>query len=388
MIVQRFAIRLLKDYARQFPIIAIVGPRQVGKTTLVKEFIKYIQKPTLYIDLEKPSDYDKLDEPELFLSEYSDHCIIIDEIQRKVDLLPLLRSLVDENRVPLRFIILGSAGPNLLRKSSETLAGRIAYVELGGLNILEVAKICTRQVHHFRGGFPESTLAKSDKESLQWLDNFIITYIERDLPMLGLRTSPIIIRKLWEMLAWQNGNLINYQNISKSLGLSNHTIVRYIDFLENAYLIHRLQPYHFNIKKRLVKSPKIFIRDTGILHRLLRISNYIELTGSPFLGNSWESYVIEQIRNTKPQDIDLFFYRTHSGAEMDLVLVKGLRPVAAIEIKFTASPKVSKSTIQCINDLRTVNNFFILPKTDDYPVYKSIRACSLERFLRKYLPNL
>ncbi|RMF57783.1 MAG: ATP-binding protein [Calditrichaeota bacterium] len=235
-------------FSQQFPAIAIVGPRQVGKTTLVKQFLPHIPKPSIYLDLEKPSDLAKLEEAELFLSEYGDHCVVIDEVQRKIDLLPLLRSLIDNNREPLRFIILGSAGPNLLKRSSETLAGRIAYLELAGFNLLEISELCPMRIHHFRGGFPESTLAPTDEQSRNWLDNFIVTYIERDLPLLGLRASSTTIRKLWEMLAWQNGSLINYSSIGKSLGFSNHTIAGYIDFLENAYLVTRLHPYHFNIK--------------------------------------------------------------------------------------------------------------------------------------------
>ena len=306
-------------------------------------------------------------------------------MQRKIELLPLLRSLIDEKREPLRFIILGSAGPDLLKRSSETLAGRIAYLELGGFNLLEISELCPMRTHHFRGGFPESTLAPTDDQSQKWLDNFIATYIERDLPLLGLRASPIRIRKLWEMLAWQNGSLLNYTSISKSLGLSHHTVAGYIDFLESAYLVTRLQPYHFNIKKRLVKSPKIYLRDTGILHRLLRITDFHQLSGSPFLGASWEAYVIEQVRNLKPDNIDLYFYRTHAGAEMDLVFVKGLQPVATAEIKYTAVPKPVKSTLQCIADLGTRKNFIIVPQDDDIPVHASVQACGLRIFLEKYL---
>ena len=388
MIVARKALQQLQVLSQQFPVVAVLGPRQVGKTTLVKEFLPRIPKPNIYLDLEKLSDLTRLEEPELFLNEHRNHCVIIDEVQRKMDLFPLLRSLVDEKRESFRFIILASAGPNLLKRSSETLAGRIAYLELSGFNLLEISEICPMQTHHFRGGLPESTLAKSDDQSRNWLDNFILTYIERDLPMLGLRASSITIRRLWEMLAWQNGSLINFSSIGKSLGLSHHTIAGYIDFLENAYLITRLQPYYFNIKKRLVKSPKIYIRDTGILHRLLRINDFHQLSGSPFLGASWEAYVIEQINSLKTGDVDLYFYRTHAGAEMDLVLVKGLEPIATAEIKYTSSPRPGKSMLQCITDLATDRNFIIVPAQIDFPVHASVRACGLNIFLQKYLPAL
>ncbi len=388
MFLKRLTINRLAKLSKLFPVIAIVGPRQVGKTTLVKEFSKSIKKPILYIDLEKSSDIEKLKEPELFLSELKEKCVIIDEIQRLPEIFPLLRALVDENRIPLRYIILGSASPDLLRNSSESLAGRIAYLKLTPFNYLEIKDNSLMKDHHFRGGFPEAVLSESLETCKIWLNNFIITDIERDLPLLGLSASPIIVRKLWEMLAWQNGNLLNCNSLSKSLGLSNHTVNRYIDFLEGAFIVHRLYPFHYNVKKRLVKTPKIYVRDTGILHRLLRLDNFDQLSGHHLLGASWETYVIEQIMSLKNDDLDLYFYRTHAGAEVDLIFVKGLIPVSCVEIKYTSTPSVSKGMINCINDLKTKKNFIITPQSDDYPAKENIRVCNMEIFLEDYLGNL
>jgi predicted AAA+ superfamily ATPase len=385
MLISRLQLQTLQNLANSFPVIGIIGPRQVGKTTLAKEFSKLISKETVYLDLERPSDIDKLKEPELFLGELTDKCVMLDEVQRLPEIFPLLRSLVDEHRVPLRFVLLGSASPDLLRNTSETLAGRIAYAELGGFNFLEIKENLSLKEHHFKGGFPEAALSPDIETTKLWLDNFIITYLERDLPLLGLTASPVVTRRLLEMLAWQNGRILNYSTLSKSLGFSNQTANRYIDFLEGAFLITRLQPFYFNIKKRLVKSPKILMRDTGMLHRLLRLESFEQLMGNPLLGASWEAYVIEQIRGLKSNDIDLYFYRTHAGAEVDLVLAKSLKAVSSIEIKFTSTPNMSKGMHQCIADLETGKNFIITPKSDDYPIRENVRACNIERFLTKYL---
>jgi len=244
MINRKYAQELvvLSEYS---PVIGVTGPRQVGKTTLVKEFAKTIEKPCVYLDLEKPSDFQKLEEAELYFSANQDKCIILDEIQIKPDLFSIIRAMVDENRIPLRFIILGSATPDIIRDSSESLAGRIGYIDLKPFSISELNDTHL-QKHHFLGGFPNSILAKSEKQALKWIDDFIKTYIERDLPLLGLPATPQVTRRLWEMLAWQSGNLLNASTIGNSMGLSYHTINNYIDFLEGTFLVHRLQPFSFN----------------------------------------------------------------------------------------------------------------------------------------------
>lgn len=388
MIIQRFALERLKSFSEVFPAVGIIGPRQVGKTTLVKEFQKILGKETVYLDLELITDLDKLKEPQIFLSQYDSKCVILDEIQLKPDLFPLLRALIDQHRVPCRFIILGSASPKLLRQSSESLAGRIAYLELQPFSFPEIENLKTIEDHHFLGGFPDAILPDSIETGKFWLDNFIRTYTEKDLPLYGLTADPIITRRLWEMLAWVNGNVLNLNSLGKSLSLSYHTIDKYIKYLENTFLIHRIQPFHYNLKKRLVKTPKIYIRDTGILHRLLRLNDYDQLLGHAALGGSWEAYVIEQINGLKHPDLDLFFYRTHNKAEVDLVFVKGLQPVATAEIKFSSSPGPEKGLINCIEDLKTKRNFIITPQSDDYLAKENIRVCSLPVFLKKYLDEI
>ncbi|MBM3435404.1 MAG: ATP-binding protein, partial [Bacteroidetes bacterium] len=255
----------LDNLSRKFPVVGIIGPRQVGKTTLAKEFIKGITKESVYLDLEKYSDLEKLRDAQLFLTNNHKKCVVIDEIQNKPELFPLLRALIDEYRVPLRYIILGSASPELLRQSSQSLAGRIAYLELTPFNFNEIKPDIELKKHHLLGGFPESILVEKEEDSWEWLDNFITTYINRDLPHLGLRVNSITLRRLWEMIAWLNGNTLNFHLIGKSLDLTIPTINSYISFFESAFLVRKLQPFHYNIKKRLVKSPKIYLTDTGVL---------------------------------------------------------------------------------------------------------------------------
>ncbi|TVR75947.1 MAG: ATP-binding protein [Chitinophagaceae bacterium] len=387
MMIKRRCLDELIELGKFNPVIGIIGPRQVGKTTLAKQFIQIIEKKCIYIDLEKPSDFEKMNEAEIYFQGHQDKCIIIDEIQTRPELFPLIRASVDEQREPLRFIILGSASPDIIRDSSETLAGRISYIELNPLSFSELKEI-NWQRHHFFGGFPNSILNTNDKQSKRWLDDFIKTYIERDLPLLGLSASPVLVRRLWEMLAWQNGNLLNATSIGKSLGLTNHTIKKYIQFLEGAFMVKTLEPYSSNVKKRIVKSPKIFISDTGILHRLMRINHFDELLGMPFLGASFESYVLQQVLSEKPDDLDVYFYRTHTGTEIDLLLTKAMKPVSAIEIKFTSAPKITKGFHQGIKDLKTKHNYIIVPESEKYPLKHHVSVCGLKVFLESELQNI
>ena len=388
MEIQRTTLSKIKQAGKTFPVLAIVGPRQVGKTTLVKQYAKSIKRKSVYLDLEMPSDFKRLNDAEFYLSDLDDSIVIIDEVQRKPDLFPIIRALVDQNKRPLRFILLGSASPDLIQNASETLAGRIAYIELTPFNYLEIAENSSMQKHHIRGGFPNPFLSRNTADMHLWYENFVSTYVERDLPILGLKASPQIVRKLWQMLAWQNGGVINYSSIGSSLGLSNHTVTRYIDFLEGAFLVSRLQPYFFNHGKRLVKAPKIYIRDTGILHYLLGIDTIHKLKGSPFIGASWETYVLEQIKSVAGTKFDYYFYRTQTGIEMDMVLLRGIKPVATIEIKYTLSPDITKSMITSIQDLKTEKNFIIIPNGEDYRAKNNILVCSLASFLDKHLNKI
>lgn len=375
----------LLDTLLNFPVLAIVGPRQVGKTTLAKYLSQKINKETVYIDLENESDVAKLADPILFFQTNENNCVILDEIQRNPALFPTLRSMIDKNRVSGRFLILGSASPHLIRNSSESLAGRIVYEELTPFNLIEINTVNSQEHHWLTGGFPDAFLAKNPSIRRKWLKNFIQTYVERDLPMLGLDINRMVIKKLWTMLAHLHGQLLNMATLGKSLELTSTTIKRYISFLEEAFLIRQLQPYYVNIKKRLVKSPKIYIRDSGILHYLLGIANFNDLGGNPILGYSWEGYAIEQICQILPYEYEPFFYRTHQGAECDLVITKSGKPHLAIEIKYTSSPKVTKGLKQSILDVGTKNNYILTPNTDDYLVSENIRVCSLVSFLSNYL---
>ena len=377
----------LEEIAEFSPVIGIIGPRQVGKTTLVKAYAKTLSKETIYLDLEKPSDFQKITEAELYFEENADKCIIIDEIQIKPKLFSIIRAMVDINRVPLRFIILGSATPDIIRNASESLAGRIQYVELKPFSISELPKIYF-SAHFFRGGFPESILATKDNQSQKWLDGFIKTYIERDLPLLGMTASPQTTRRLWEMLAWQNGNLLNASSVGNSMGLTNHTIQKYIDFLEGTFMVNRLQPFSYNAKKRIVKTPKIYISDTGILHRLLRLNSYDALLGNPILGGSFEAYVLQQILAEKPNDIEVYFYRTHAGTEVDFVLTRALKPIASIEVKFTSTPKITKGLSIGIEDLETKKNYIITPNSDTFSLSKHIKAMSCKKFIMNELKRI
>lgn len=359
-----------------FPAVAIVGPRQVGKTSLAKHIATQWTRPTLYLDLENPRDLNKLSDPFLFLEPLQEQTVILDEIQRVPNLFPILRGLIDQHRIPNRFILLGSASPDLIRDTSESLAGRIAYFELSPLSYIEVSKFLSYKNHWLRGGFPESLMANNERNSLDWRDNFIQTYLERDLPLLGLNANPLLTRRLWTMLAHWNGNLLNLEAISNSLGVTAPTIRRYIDFFEASYLIRRLQPWFTNISKRLVKTPKIYIRDTGILHALLAINDFEQLQGHPALGASWEGYIIQEIATMLPQRHELYFYRTQDGTEADLLIVKAGIPDILVEIKHTSAPTITKSLRTAANDLKTRRNIIVAPVSDNYPLRDGFEVVS------------
>jgi predicted AAA+ superfamily ATPase len=381
--IQRMAEGHILADIKQFPVVGIIGPRQVGKTTLSKSLMNRLDKRAIYLDLELQEDITKLENAELYLKAYQEDCIILDEIQNMPELFPVLRAMIDQYRVPGRFIILGSTSPRLIRKNSESLAGRIAYSELSPLNFLELVGQYSLEKHWFSGGFPDSILAENGSSSKTWLRNFIQSYTERDLPLLGMPASPLVIRRFLTMLANYQGGIWNASNFAKSTGISYPTLNRYLDFLEDAFLVSRLQPFSFNIKKRLVKSPKVYIRDSGVLHYLTSIYDYEQLQGNVLVGNSWEGYVIEQIRQIIPPGIDLFFYRTHNGAECDLLMVEGLKPISAIQIKYTSAPRISKGFNIAIEDLGTTDNYVITPYSDTYMKSEKIKVCSLTEFLKE-----
>jgi len=379
---------ILQQKLKRSPAVAILGPRQVGKTTLAKHLDAAGQE-VLYLDMENPNDQSKLQDAYNYLTAHEERRIIIDEIQLMPSLFAILRPLIDAKRTAGRFILLGSASPLLVNGVSESLAGRIAYTELTPIGITELTGQLGYRTNWFRGGFPEALLAENDEYAKEWIDDFIRSYVERDLALLfGVTLSPVTLRNFWSMLAHSNGNLLNAEVFARSLGVSAPTVMKYLDFLEGGYMVRRLQPWFVNAKKRLIKSPKTYIRDTGILHRLLNISSLDMLFGHPGAGGSWEGYVVEQIFQSKPDDLDIFFYRTQAGAECDLLLVRGITPVACIEIKISNTPVVSKGFISCIEDLEPQASFIITPQSDTYTANKDITVIGLADFISTRLKNL
>jgi len=378
----------IKDSLSFFPVVSIIGPRQVGKTTLAKQIMSESAKQTLYLDLELQSDLFKLNDAELFLSQHSEKLIVIDEVQNKKELYPLLRALVDRTREPGQFLLLGSASPELIRHSSESLAGRIAYHQLHPFDLTEIPDAVSQNDLWVKGGFPNVLFAKNDELARRWMENFISTYLNRDLLQLGLNASPKIIRNLWTMMAHLNGQLLNVSTISNSLGVTTPTVKRYIDFLEEAFLLKSLYPFSWNMSKRLVKAPKVYLTDTGILHHLSGVTDLINLSGNPIVGNSWESFVVNQLLALKKNQVELYFYRTHQGTEVDLVFTRGLQVIATAEIKYSNSPQLTKGNFLAFDDLNAPMNYVITPSSDDYLFKERIRICSLKAFIANYLKLL
>jgi len=389
MEITRTDIGIIDKKLDSAPAVVILGARQVGKTTLALQLAKSRNKAFLYLDMESNRDVSKLgDDAETFFEYHHDKLIILDEMQAQPKLFPLLRSVIDKKRNKGRFLLLGSATPELVRGVSESLTGRVSYFELNPLRLQEVFYEFSVEHHWYRGGFPLALLSESDEVFMEWTQDFIRTYVQRDLSILfGHNLNPSISEKLLIMLANSHGQLLNVQDIARSVGVTSPVINRYIDFLAGAFLVQRLQPWFPNLPKRLVKSPKIYIKDSGLLHGLLYIESFDQLTYNPVIGASWEGYAIEQISYHKQNNIKLFFYRTHAGAEIDLVLVKSNKAIAAIEIKYSNAPKPSKGFFIGINDLQTKQNFIITPSTDTYP-YRDATVCSLQNFISHYLHQL
>lgn len=360
--------------------VALLGPRQVGKTTLALEVGE--ERNALYLDLEAPEDRAKLQDPVLFLRDYEDRLVILDEIHRVPEIFQTLRSLIDRGRRKGlragRFLILGSASMELLKQSGESLAGRIAYVELAPIDVLELdASPKARQKLWVRGGFPDALLATSDKESMAVRRDFIRTYLERDIPMLGPRVPAETMRRLWTMLAHNQGATLNASRLASGLSVSSPTVSRYIDLLVDLLLVRRLEPLHANVGKRLVKSPKIYVRDSGILHTLLGLEDHEDVLGHPVAGPSWEGFAIENLLAVAPEGTDATFYRTSAGAEVDLVLTLPKRKRWLIEIKHSLSPTPAKGFHNSREDLRPQRSLVVYPGKDAYPTGKGVEAVPL-----------
>jgi uncharacterized protein len=372
-----------------FPAIGIIGPRQVGKTTLVKIVQNQISLPTIFLDLERDSDRQKLAEPELFLQQHSDKCVIIDEIQILPTLLPLLRWSIDQNRRSARFILTSSASPDIIKNNTETLAGRIAYFELMPFSLVEIQSIKNIYEHWFLGGFPDALLSPTPALSQMWRSNFIETYLQRDIRRIGYDITVSAMERFLKIVATASGTLLNVDGIANSLGMSANTVKKYLDILEGSFLVRRLQPFYTNTTKRLVRSPKVYIRDTGLLHQLIGMNSLDQLQGSMWLGNSWEGYVIEEIIKVGGKAFDYSFYRTQAGAEIDLVLNGGINNQrTVIEIKYSTNAAPTKGFYSAAEDLQPHNQYVIVPEGEAWLRNSAIKVCGLYWFLTQELPNL
>lgn len=385
---QRQSQQKLTQLLQQFPAVGLLGPRQVGKTTLAFAQ-KTLDPNVLYLDLELPSAQRQLDDPEAFLMAHAHQLVIMDEVQRMPELFGILRGVIDKRRrmgqASGQFLLLGSATGVLLQKSSESLAGRVAYVELPALQASEI--FTTPQSAKdlsalwVRGGFPLSWLAKSDAASMTWREVFISTYLEKDIPALGPRIPATTLRRLWTMLAHHQGELLDQSKLAAALAISGQTVSRYIDLLCDLMLVRRLPAWHGNVGKRLVRSPKVYVRDSGLVHALLGLSKLDALLGHPIAGSSWEGFVIEQLINAAPQ-AQASFFRTSNGAEVDLVLTFRNQQAWAIEIKRSSAPTVSKGFYQAATDLVAVRKLLVAPVEQTYPMKEGVEVVDVMTAIR------
>lgn len=378
---QKYIHRFIEDELAaclaQFPCTAILGPRQCGKTSLAKAISN--TRNSVYLDLERPADLRRLREPELFLDEHKSHLICLDEIQRVPDLFPVLRGWVDRNR-DARILILGSASRDLIRQSSESLAGRIAYMELGPFGSREVyGQGISEKALWMRGGFPDSLLASSDEASVRWRESFIQTFLERDIPAFGFQIPARTLGRVWSMCAHYHGQTLNASALGKSLGASHTSVRRYVELLSQTFMLRILPPFDANLKKRLVKAPKIYLRDSGVLHSLLGIDRFSDLLGHPLYGASWEGFALEQVLLRFPR-WKSGFYRTSDGTEMDLVLEKGGRRMG-FEFKASTAPSVTKGFWNSFDALGLDEAFVVAPVESGYSIRENVRVlpiCELE----------
>ncbi|MEP5761540.1 MAG: ATP-binding protein [Litoreibacter sp.] len=375
--IERKKLKDIVSLLEDFPAVALLGTRQVGKTTLARQIADH--RPSVYLDLETERDRAKLADPGYYLRLNADKLIVLDEIHRAPEIFQEMRAVIDENRRrghrSGQFLILGSASVDLLRQSGESLAGRIAYEELYPLNALEASQQRPEQVW-WRGGYPDSYNARSDAVSDVWRRDFIRTYLERDIPDLGPRIPAERLRRLWTMLAHLNGGLLNSANLARNLEVDNKTITNYLDLMVDLLLVRRLQPWHVNTGKRLVRSPKVYVRDTGILHSLLQVNSLDALMGHPKLGDSWEGFVIENIASVLEPQVAMSFYRTSAGAEIDLVLEQP-DGIWAIEIKRTTAPKLTRGFHAACADLGPLRRIVVHGGDDRFSLGQGIEALPL-----------
>jgi predicted AAA+ superfamily ATPase len=378
---QRHLLPLLIEELQHTPAVALLGPRQSGKTTLALEAAKIIS--SIYLDLESERDRAKLAQPELYLADHLDKLVILDEVHRAPHLFAVLRGLIDQARRSGKrsglYLLLGSASLDLLQQSGETLAGRIAYLELSPLSLLETGA-AQMDALWLRGGFPESLTAPNDARSLRWRQNFIRAYLERDIPQFGPRIAADTLRRFWTMLAHHQSGLLNVAQLARNIGVDVKTAQSYIDLLCALLLVRRLPPWHANVGKRLVKSPKVYVRDSGLVHALLDIETKESLLSHMVLGASWEGFVIENLLSCAPPGMQAFFYRSSGGAEVDLLLQWPGGALWAIEIKRSLTPKVERGFHAACDDLKPTRKLVIYPGTETYPLGHDILAMPLITF--------
>ncbi len=374
----RLLLPRLTEELQHAPAVALLGPRQSGKTTLALEVAKTL--PSIYLDLESERDRAKLAQAELYLTDHLDKLVILDEVHRAPGLFPVLRGLIDQARRNGKragqYLLLGSASLDLLQQAGETLAGRIAYLELGPLDVLEIGAQAPDTLW-LRGGFPESLTAPSDARSLRWRQNFIRSYLERDVPQFGPRIAADTLRRFWTMLAHHQSGLLNMTQLARNMGVDVKTIQSYIDLLCSLLLVRRLPPWHSNIGKRLVKTPKIYLRDSGLVHALLDIERKETLLSHPVLGASWEGFCIENLLCCAPANVQGYFYRTSAGAEIDLLLVWPGGELWAIEIKRSLTPKLERGFHIACEDLAPSRKLVVYPGQETFPLHADIQAVPL-----------
>ena len=373
MYIHRYIEPSVLKSIQNFPVTAVTGPRQCGKSTLVKHLLEVYQE-SLYLDLERPSDLRKLEDAEWFLTSQKEKLICIDEVQRKPDLFPLIRSLVDEWNRPGCFLILGSASRDLLKQSSESLAGRISYKRLTPFLWAELEDDYATEKYFSTGAFPRSLLVENNEISFEWRESFITTFLERDL-LQWAGFTPTTMRRLWQMLAHVNGQTVNYSTLATSLGITSTTVKKYIDLLAGTYMVEVIPPYISNLGKRLVKAPKVYISDSGITAALLGLRSFDDLSGHPTFGSIWEQIVLSNIKGLYP-DAEFFYYRTTNGAEIDFVM-KIYNSVFAIECKASYSPSLSKGNYLAIEDIAPKHSFIVTPSPDGWSMKEKIDIVSL-----------
>lgn len=372
-------LKQLQGLLERHPVVGILGARQVGKTTLAQQLIASYSGPTTFFDLENPEDLARLQEPMLALSDLSG-LVVLDEIQCLPELFPVLRVLVDRRDAVAQFLVLGSASPDLLRQSSETLAGRICYHDLSGFALDEVGMDVAQKLW-LRGGFPRAFLAQSDTASAEWRRAFVHTFLERDLPQLGVRIPVQTLRRFWTMLAHYHAQVWNGAELARAFGVAATTVRHYLDLLTSALVLRQLPPWFENIAKRQVRSPKVYIADSGLLHTLLNLSTREELEGHPKVGASWEGFVLsEVITRVGARSDECFFWATHSGAELDLVISRGSRRWG-FEFKRTTSPKLTRSMRSALADLRLERLDIVHAGEHTFPLSENVRATALRRIL-------